>query len=103
MIYLSKIHQLSLKDENEFSFSTYTSSYHEDNDWGSFLRRLQYSSLEKAISSLSLKERTVLLLHDSEDWSQKKIAHLLSVNKSTVSRTLKRARLKITKSLSIVF
>ena len=69
----------------------------EDND--ARMQRLR-RNLKKAIDQeLTWRQQTMLLMRYSENGSQTDVAAQLGVNKSTVSRTLARARKKLARVL----
>ena len=69
----------------------------EDND--ARMQRLR-RNLKKAIDQeLTWRQQTMLLMRYSENWSQTDMATQLGVDKSTVSRTLARARKKLARVL----
>ena len=61
------------------------------------IRRALLSAIE---TSLTERQRQMLLLYYSENEKMSEIAAELGVNKSTVSRTLSKAREKLSESLS---
>lgn len=60
-----------------------------------------YAQVEKALSSMSDKLRTVLLLHDREDFAYEEIAETLNVPIGTVKSRLFLARAHLQKQLSV--
>lgn len=88
--------------ENKISFSEFYSSGDEE-ELTAYKQALKKKAVDRAVASLTLKEKTTLILHDLEHWSQKEIAQLLEVDKSTVSRNLKRARRKFAAKLALLF
>lgn len=63
------------------------------------LNQYKNKCVQIALKSLTLKERTIILLSDTAGIKQIEISRLFRVNPSTVSRTLKRARKKLRNQL----
>ncbi len=88
----------SLNEEDYFDTRN-TDSYSEMND-NVIFKGDDFGALQKYVSRLSEKYRTVLIFKFVHDFSNKKIAALLNIPESTVSTRLVRAQRQLQKMLN---